>query len=111
MTWILRILCELKLWGCGIPEDKLPYILERFVQADSTAQINVYGSRIWLTWVNELINLYNGKIHTEKAVGIGSCSTFVLPIHSELVVPIKFEPDYVVDIEVKNANKYYKKDE
>jgi len=48
--------------GIGISESRLPYIFDRFYQADSTSTRNYEGSGIGLAIVNEFIKLHNGSI-------------------------------------------------
>ena len=56
---------EFKDTGCGIPEDKIDTIFERFAQADTGSTRRYKGTGIGLSIVKELVELHGGEIHAE----------------------------------------------
>jgi PAS domain S-box-containing protein len=63
--------------GRGIPEDAQDVIFEPFRQVEGTSAA---GVGLGLTIVKQLVDLMDGEIHLESAVGKGSTFTVVLPI-------------------------------
>lgn len=63
--------------GCGIPEEQLPHIFDRFFRTDPAN--NKSGAGIGLALVKELVNLHKGSIAVVSEVGTGSIFTFQLP--------------------------------
>ena len=78
--------------GCGIPENQLTNIFERFYQYD-THQTG--GTGIGLSLVNELVRLHHGVISVKSEVGKGSAFMVNLPIARQ---------DYS-DIEISDVDK------
>ena len=66
--------------GRGIPEDAQDVIFEPFRQVEGTSAA---GVGLGLTIVKQLVDLMDGEIHLESAVGKGSTFTVVLPIAPE----------------------------
>lgn len=65
--------------GCGISEEDLPHIFDRFYQAaTSTAS----GTGIGLELVRRLVVIHKGKIEVESHVGSGTIFTVTIPIES-----------------------------
>lgn len=69
--------------GKGIAPEKLPYIFERYYQADGSATRRSEGTGIGLALVKELVDLFEGKISVESKPGQGAVFTLVLPIRRE----------------------------
>lgn len=65
--------------GCGIPEDKLRNIFDRFYQVDGSNTREQEGTGIGLALAKELIHLHNGKIKVKSSVGKGSEFIVTLP--------------------------------
>lgn len=64
--------------GCGIPEEDLPHIKEKFYKANST----VRGSGIGLAVVDEIIKLHQGKLDIESVYGEGTTVIITLPLEN-----------------------------
>jgi signal transduction histidine kinase len=63
--------------GCGISSEFLPFIFDRFRQADSTSTRVHGGLGLGLAIVRHLVELHGGTVQAESA-GIGSGSTFTI---------------------------------
>ena len=72
--------------GCGISEEDLPHVMEKFYKANDT----VRGSGIGLAVTNEIVNLHNGKLEIDSKQNGGTLVTIYLPVDS---VPTKQEID------------------
>ncbi|NJS17059.1 MAG: hypothetical protein HC787_10035 [Nostocaceae cyanobacterium CSU_2_110] len=75
-----EILFAVKDSGCGIPEDKLEVIFERFQQVDSSDSRNHEGTGLGLAICRSILEMHGGKIWTESIMGVGSTFYFTLPI-------------------------------
>lgn len=71
--------------GEGISADQLPHIFERFYQAYNAQ--NKEGTGIGLSLVKELIELMEGSIRVESALGKGTQFIIKLPIHLPAAAP------------------------
>lgn len=65
--------------GIGVPSDKLPYIFERFYQADGSARRRFGGAGIGLAIVKRIIDAHAGHIWAESEPDQGSVFYFTLP--------------------------------
>ena len=61
--------------GCGIPEDKLPYIFERFTKINDFIQ----GTGLGLTICKSIADKLNGRIDVKSEYGAGTIFSLVLP--------------------------------
>ena len=66
--------------GVGIKASQLPYIFDRFYQADSSDNQAQPGTGIGLSLVKELVELHQGSIEVESEVGKGTSFKISLPI-------------------------------
>jgi two-component system, sensor histidine kinase ChiS len=66
--------------GIGIPEEKLPYIFDRFYQVDSSAKRDYEGTGIGLAFVKELVKVHQGKIFAKSKPGKGTIFVLRLPM-------------------------------
>ncbi len=83
-------LADLKHWGMevkdtgrGIPENEVDHIFDAFHQVDSTTTRQQGGFGLGLSIVRQLVQLMEGKIYVESAVGYGSTLTITLPLAEE----------------------------
>jgi signal transduction histidine kinase/DNA-binding response OmpR family regulator len=69
--------------GVGIPAEEMPFIFDRFYQADSSNTHKSGGTGIGLALTKELIEWMHGTIKVESTVGKGTSFTLLLPIKRE----------------------------
>ncbi|MCB0578420.1 MAG: response regulator, partial [Phaeodactylibacter sp.] len=66
--------------GAGIPPEDLPYIFDRFRQANNLEKAGTGGTGIGLALTKELVNAMNGDISVESELGKGAAFTVRLPV-------------------------------
>ena len=71
---------KVKDTGVGIPENKLPFIFDRFYQADDSATRHGEGTGIGLALTKELVKLLDGEISVKSTLHKGTEFTLLLPI-------------------------------
>lgn len=74
------LMIAVKDTGIGIPENKLPYIFDRYYQVDDSATRKSEGAGIGLALTRELAKLMNGSIEVQSEEGKGSTFRLILPI-------------------------------
>lgn len=72
--------------GVGIGEKELPYIFDRFYQADNSSTRKGEGTGIGLTLTKELVELMGGSIAVESTPGKGTVFSLLFPIKQELTI-------------------------
>jgi len=71
--------------GEGVPPEVLPYLFERFRQADGSTTRRHGGLGLGLSIVRELVHAHGGKVIAESAgLGRGATFTVVLPFSAEV---------------------------
>lgn len=65
--------------GCGIDQEDLPKIKNKFYKANQ----KIDGSGIGLAVANEIINLHKGVLEIESAIDVGTTVTIGVPIYRE----------------------------
>lgn len=71
---------EVRDTGMGISPQQLPYIFDRFWQADSSSQRKFQGAGIGLSLVKELVEAHGGSVGAESNVGQGTTMIVRLPL-------------------------------
>ncbi|MEG4199100.1 response regulator [Microcoleus sp. Pol12A5] len=66
--------------GIGIAPDFLPYVFDRFRQADSSTTRSYGGLGLGLAIVRHLVELHGGKVYAENNPGVGAKFTVALPV-------------------------------
>ena len=66
--------------GCGIPQDQLATLFEKFVQADASTTRRFGGTGLGLSICRELAELMGGSIRVESVLDQGSVFTVDLPL-------------------------------
>lgn len=74
--------------GMGIAAENLPFLFNRFWQADTSSQRKYQGAGIGLALVKELVEAQGGTVAAESQIGKGTCMTVQLPyIEAEAAAP------------------------
>jgi PAS domain S-box-containing protein len=90
--------------GCGIVPEFLPYLFDRFRQADNSSTRRHGGLGIGLALVKHLVELHGGEVRAESA-GLGQGATFTvdLPMRAVRFPTPVHEPSPRTEGEVKTA--------
>ena len=83
---------EIRDNGKGILSEELPYIFDRFYQAESNTENRQKGSGIGLALTQELVQAMHGKITVESEFGNGSSFVVLLPYRSEDFAQNELDP-------------------
>jgi signal transduction histidine kinase len=67
--------------GCGIPEEDLPHIFDRFYHRDRTQESKAGYSGLGLAITKRILELHNKSIIVESKAGSGTKFTFILPVY------------------------------
>jgi signal transduction histidine kinase len=79
--------------GIGISPDFLPYVFDRFTQADASATRRHGGLGLGMAIVRHLVELHGGTVHAESpGEGLGATFTARMPVRVELPLPVLDEP-------------------
>ncbi len=65
--------------GCGIPEEDLPHIFERFYRVDRARSRDMGGTGLGLAIAREIATAHNGRIWAESTPGEGSIFSLSIP--------------------------------
>ena len=74
-----ELVLEVSDTGPGISEEQLPFIFDRFWQADTSSQRKYRGVGIGLALVKELVEIQDGKVTVASTIGQGTAFTIRLP--------------------------------
>ena len=72
--------------GCGIPEEDIPNIFERFYRVDKSHSREIGGTGLGLAIARGSVIMHNGAIKAESTPGEGSCFVIRIPIRREGIV-------------------------
>ncbi|MGD8344772.1 MAG: ATP-binding protein [Desulfobacterales bacterium] len=67
--------------GCGIPEEDLPHIFDRFYQKDRNKESHAGHSGLGLAIAKRILELHNKSINVESTAESGATFTFSLPAY------------------------------
>ncbi len=70
--------------GCGIPEESIPFVFERFYRVDKARSRLLGGTGLGLAICKEIVELYGGEISVTSREDEGSIFSFTLPIDPTL---------------------------
>jgi len=73
------LVLEVSDTGTGISEEQLPFIFDRFWQADTSSQRKYRGVGIGLALVKELVEIQGGKVEVSSEIGKGTQFRISLP--------------------------------
>ena len=68
--------------GAGIPAENVPFIFEKFFQADNQASASAKGTGLGLAIAKSIVNAHGGSISVESSVGTGTTFAISLPIRA-----------------------------
>lgn len=88
--------------GIGIPEDQIPYVFERFFQAEGGDTHPSPGTGIGLAIAKELVELHGGNIKVESELGRGSEFWIQLPVAD--AVSLAQPEEYQSQLQVEKAS-------
>lgn len=69
--------------GCGIPEEDISHIFERFFRVDRARSREMGGTGLGLAIVRETVEAHGGRAWAESTEGAGSAFYFTLPLVQE----------------------------
>jgi signal transduction histidine kinase/DNA-binding response OmpR family regulator len=71
--------------GTGIPAEKIPFIFDRFYQADDSYKREYEGTGIGLALVKELVELHKGTITVESKINKGTTFSCYFPFNKKIL--------------------------
>jgi two-component system sensor histidine kinase/response regulator len=85
--------------GIGIPPEKLPYIFDAFMQADSSTTRKYGGTGLGLTISGRLVEIMGGRLRAESTPGEGSTFYFSLRLKLQDLSPSRLLPRRPLDLQ------------
>ncbi|MEH2194083.1 MAG: response regulator [Nostoc sp.] len=83
-----RCILQVQDTGIGIVQEQIPYLFERFRQAEGSANRSYEGSGLGLALVKELVELHGGQVTVESVYGQGTTfSLWLLTGNAHLPTP------------------------
>lgn len=73
--------------GCGIPEDELPRIFDRFYRGDKSRKDGTGHAGLGLAIVKRILELHGSDIQVQSTVTAGTSFAFALPVHQPVIAP------------------------
>lgn len=74
-----RFIISFKDTGCGMDEEVIDRIYDRFYRVDSSRTRSIEGTGLGLSIVKSIVEMHNGKIGVESRKGKGTTFTVILP--------------------------------
>ena len=68
--------------GAGIPPQNVPYIFEKFFQADNQASASAKGTGLGLAIAKTIVTAHGGTIDVESTLGAGTRFSITLPVRA-----------------------------
>ncbi|NUN65808.1 response regulator [Pseudanabaena biceps] len=97
-----RCILQVHDTGIGIRQDQLPYLFERFRQAEGSVNRSYEGSGLGLSLVKELVNLHGGDISVTSDYGYGTTFTVSLPMGKDHL-PTEQVTNLPADLQISRA--------
>ncbi len=69
--------------GCGVSQENIPYLFDRFGMVQSKNYTSQEGSGIGLSIVSDYVKMHSGDISVESKLGYGSSFAFTLPMSKD----------------------------
>ncbi|MEO1521168.1 MAG: response regulator [Cyanobacteria bacterium J06633_2] len=95
-----RCMLQIQDTGIGIRDDQIPYLFERFRQADGSTNRSYEGSGLGLALVKELVDMHGGDVSVDSIYGEGTTFTITLqqdahhlPLEQVSDVPAEIDGD------------------
>jgi signal transduction histidine kinase len=73
---------EVRDTGAGIPPGNVPYIFEKFFQADNQASASAKGTGLGLAIAKTIVSAHGGSISVESTLGKGTTFSLTLPVRA-----------------------------
>lgn len=70
--------------GCGIDDNDIQYIFERFYRTDKSRNRSTGSAGIGLTITRAIVQLHGGTIHVESKKGVGSLFKVTIPANKQI---------------------------
>ncbi len=79
-----QVTIDVQDWGCGIEEEHLPRLFERFYRVDKARSRKLGGTGLGLSIVKHITQAHGGYVSVKSEVGEGSIFTIHLPLDSRI---------------------------
>jgi adenylate cyclase len=91
--------------GIGIQADQIPFLFDRFRQADGSASREYAGTGIGLAWVKEIAQLHGGDVAVHSEYGKGSTFRVSIPLGKAHLNPSSVLEFAEEDLELADPQK------